>query len=288
MISTPRCAGRSQDVVYPKLQFSTATDFFADLKQHESELKLPTWDGELYFQYHRGVQTTQSEDQEGQSQERSADPQRREAGVDRLALGERSTRRRWLRLRRGKKILFNQFHDILPGSGIGINYVDAARKYAETSRFSNDTIHAALNDIASHVKSDGVSVLVFNPLSWPRTEEVEVEVQFPNLPSPLGIIAGDPSAERDKMWVLSDIVSSDPATGKVRLRILASDVPALGYKLIQLHAGSPKLVVGTPQTEAQSMHITRPLLNATATSLENDFLKRHRRSRDRLHHQPLR
>ena len=36
-------------------------------------------------------------------------------------------------------MLFNQFHDILPGSGIGINYVDAARKYAEVQRFSRDT-----------------------------------------------------------------------------------------------------------------------------------------------------
>ncbi len=262
---------QKSDVVYPKLQFSTATDFFADLKQHESELKLPTWDGELYFQYHRGVQTTQSETKKGnRKNEVLILNAEKLASIDSLlgaAYPQAGFNTAW------EKILFNQFHDILPGSGIGINYVDAARKYAETSRFSKDTIHAALDDIASRVKSDSASVLVFNPLSWARTEEVEVEVQFPNLPSPLGITAADPSAERDKMWVLSDIVSSDPATGKVKLRILASDVPALGYKLIELHAGSPKLVAGNPQTDPPSIHITRPLLTATATSLENDFLK---------------
>ena len=96
-----------------------------------------------------------------------------------------------------KKILFNQFHDILPGSGIGINYVDAARKYAETSRFSNDTIYAALNDIASRVKSDGVSVLVFNPLSWTRTEEVEFEAQFPTTRD--GHICGWPRRKTDAL-----------------------------------------------------------------------------------------
>ena len=85
-----------------------------------------------------------------------------------------------------KDILFNQFHDILPGSGIHINYVDAARKYAVASRIDNDMITPALDDIASRVKSDGVSVLVFNPLSWTRTEEVEVDAQFPK-PSPLGV-----------------------------------------------------------------------------------------------------
>ncbi len=78
-----------------------------------------------------------------------------------------------------KDILFNQFHDILPGSGIRINYVDAARRYAVASRIDRDMIHAGLNDIASRVKSDGVSVLVFNPLSWARTEEVEADVQLP-------------------------------------------------------------------------------------------------------------
>ena len=51
-----------------------------------------------------------------------------------------------------KKVLFNQFHDILPGSGIGINYVDAARKYAEVQRFSQDTMQADLDDLASRVK----------------------------------------------------------------------------------------------------------------------------------------
>ncbi len=177
---------QKSDVVYPKLQFSTATDFFADLKQHESELKLPTWDGELYFQYHRGVQTTQSETKNGnRKNEVLILNAEKLASIDSLfgaAYPQAGFNTSW------EKILFNQFHDILPGSGIGINYVDAARKYAETSRFSNDTIHAALNDIASRVKSDGVSVLVFNPLSWPRTEEVEVEAQFPNLPSHLRVM----------------------------------------------------------------------------------------------------
>ena len=50
-----------------------------------------------------------------------------------------------------KNILFNQFHDILPGSGIHINYVDAARKYAVASRIDRDIIHTGLSDIASRV-----------------------------------------------------------------------------------------------------------------------------------------
>ena len=53
------------DVVYPKVEFSTAASFLNNLSKNESELNLPVWDGELYFQYHRGVQTTQSETKRG-------------------------------------------------------------------------------------------------------------------------------------------------------------------------------------------------------------------------------
>src|SRR5208283_1398549 len=47
------------DTVYPRFELGTAASFFADLEK--ANLKLPTWDGELYFQYHRGVFTTQAE-----------------------------------------------------------------------------------------------------------------------------------------------------------------------------------------------------------------------------------
>jgi alpha-mannosidase len=256
------------DLVYPQVNFSTATRYFADLEKNKSELKIPTWDGELYFQYHRGVQTTQSEEKHGNRQnEELVLNAEKVAAIESLfgaTYQQQNLDIAW------KDILFNQFHDILPGSGIHINYVDAARKYAEASRIDRDIIHMGLNDIASRVKSDGVSVLVFNPLSWTRTEEVEVEVQFPTLPGPpTNVVAMGP----DKTWMFSELLSSDPATGKVRVRVLATDIPATGYKLIQLLPASSKLVIGTPETTAKSVRLQRPLLHATDTSLENDFIK---------------
>ena len=244
---------QKSDVVYPKLQFSTATDFFAGLAKNENELKLPTWDGELYFQYHRGVQTTQSETKRGnRKNEVLILNAEKLASIDSLlgaAYPQGGFNTAW------EKILFNQFHDILPGSGIGINYVDAARKYAETSRFSNDTIQAALNDIASRVKSDGVSVLVFNPLSWARTEEVEVEAQ---MAEPFKDIQfrndkGEP--------VLAQVVDDDTSNNRIRLRLLVPDVPAMGYTVVTL----------TP-TAAEATN--RPSsLTATDHSLENASLR---------------
>ena len=52
---------RAPDAVFPKLEFSFARDFFNDLEKKLPSMQVPTWDGELYFAYHRGVFTTQAE-----------------------------------------------------------------------------------------------------------------------------------------------------------------------------------------------------------------------------------
>jgi len=258
---------QKNDVVYPQLNFSTASQYFADLEKNKSELKIPTWDGELYFQYHRGVQTTQSEEKKLNRQSETRVLVAEKLGsIESLFIHqypEPQLDDAW------KNVLFNQFHDILPGSGIHINYVDAARRYDETQRITFEITRMTLNHIASLVKSDGVSVLVFNPLSWKQTGEVQVTAQFPSLPSPLSVTAVDPG----KTPLLTEVVSSNPATGLVTIRILATDVPATGYKLIQLLPASPKLVAGTPEMTANSIHVQRPLLHATETSLENELVK---------------
>ncbi len=122
------------DVVYPKVEFSTAASFLNNLSKNESDLNLPVWNGELYFQYHRGVQTTQSETKRGNRKGEVALLDAEKLASIGTLFGQPYPQAdfdaSW------KKVLFNQFHDILPGSGIGINYVDAARKYAEVQRFS--------------------------------------------------------------------------------------------------------------------------------------------------------
>src|ERR1039457_5515272 len=255
------------DLVYPQINFSTATQYFADLEKNKSELKIPTWDGELYFQYHRGVQTTQSEEKRGNRQnEELVLNAEKVASIDTLLGGPSGVRDQcpsctdwggypqqnldsaW------KDILFNQFHDILPGSGIAINYVDAARRYAVASRIDRDIIQTGLSDIASRVISYGVSVLIFNPLSWTRTGEVEFDAQFTAGVKDVGAIGPD-----DKPMPL-EVLSSDQQTGSMRLRLLAEDIPATGYKLVKL----------VPQASSPA---AKPALTAAADSLENEFIR---------------
>jgi alpha-mannosidase len=242
------------DVVYPKLELSTAASFLNNLTKNESELNLPTWNGELYFQYHRGVQTSQAEEKRGNRKGEVALLDAEKLASISMLFGQPYPQAdfdaSW------KKVLFNQFHDILPGSGIGINYVDAARKYAEVQRFSKDTINAALSDLAARVNADDVTVLIFNPLSWKRTGFVDVDVQFPE---PLQAIS---ATDSNGKTLRVEAANQDKQTNRARIRLVATDVPANGYQTVKLHQQGAFVWNGPPS-----------YLIATDTSLQNEFLK---------------
>ena len=98
----------------PKSRFGRADGFFKRLEAHRDEL--PTWDGELYLEMHRGTLTTQSRTKRNNRKCEqaltaleflaSSLPYSQYPNIDEL----------W------KTLLTNQFHDILPGSSIGLVY----------------------------------------------------------------------------------------------------------------------------------------------------------------------
>ena len=86
-----------------------------------------------------------------------------------------------MELQTWKNLLFDHFHDIMPGSGIAVNYLDAKSNLENVDRAANDVTHASLHEIAAHVNTQGRwrAGMFFNSLSWPRTEVIEIEAQLP-------------------------------------------------------------------------------------------------------------
>jgi len=215
------------DAVYPKLEFGAAQPWFDALAKQAPALNLPVWDSELYFQYHRGVFTTQAETKKGNR--RSEELLLTTEKFSSLAAlqGEPypgdELREAW------KKVLFNQFHDIAAGSGIPVLYKDAGRDYAEVRRIGTTHLDSALEAIAAKVNTQGsgAALAVFNPLSWTRTGEVEAEVV---LPAPSARVRVMDTAGRP---VLSQKLTKG-AANPVRIRFLAQDVPAVGYRLYRV------------------------------------------------------
>ena len=230
---------RAPGTLFSKLQFSFATDFFADLEKKLPSMQVPTWDGELYFAYHRGVFTTQAETKRRirQAEETVLNAEKfasvaslygREYPHDVMELT-------W------KNLLFDHFHDIMPGSGIAVNYLDAKRNLENVDRAANDVTRGSLREIATHANTqgEGVPVIVFNSLSWARTDVVEAEAQLPSVAHEIEVV--------DSAGKAADVqlVSMDAATHRAHFLLLAK-IPALGYQTYFVRGAAKAATVHSP------------------------------------------
>jgi alpha-mannosidase len=242
----------SPDAVYPKLELSTASSFFGDLEKKLPNMTVPTWKGELYFQYHRGVFTTQSDTKQRirRTEETLLDAEK----LSSIALlygrsySSDDMNRAW------KRLLFDHFHDIMPGSGIAVNYLDAKRNLEDARRVGNDVIDSSLHEVAAHADTQGygVPVMVFNSLSWPRTEVIEVAAQLPAPASQIRVVDASGKAAE------SQLLSIDKATHRAHF-LLLSNTPAFGYGTYFVRAA----------TSPPPYHAA---VKAAATTLENEFI----------------
>ena len=249
---------RDPNTVFPKIDFSTAKDFFADLDHELPTLKVPTWKDELYFEYHRGVYTSQADTKQRirHDEELMLDAEKyasvaslfgRPYGQDQFELA-------W------KNLLFDHFHDVMPGSGIAVNYLDAKRNLEDVARSAQLITNGALDEILAHVNTqgDGVPVVVFNSLSWPRTEVIEMEVQLPNPAKQIEVVDGAGAR------VESELLTMDSTTNRARLLVKA-DTPAVGYKtyFVRSAAKSVGLNSGT----------VKRAVTAAGTTIQNEFVR---------------
>ena len=239
--------------VYPNLEFSTAAGFFADLEKKLSRMNVPTWKDELYFQYHRGVFTTQAETKRRIRRSEEAVLNAEEfaslASLYGRIYPDDELHLAW------KNLLFDHFHDIMPGSGIAVNYLDAKRNLEDVQRMGHEISDAALKEIVAHVNTEGngVPIVIFNSLSWPRTEIIEVEVQ---LPGPAKYVEVVNSAGKRAP---SQLLAMDTGTPRARLLMWAS-APAVGYNTYFVRAAAK------PEPNSSAV-------KASADTLENEFVR---------------
>ncbi len=241
------------DVVFPKLEFGTAAGFFDKLEKKLPDMSVPVWRDELYFEYHRGVMTTQAE------------TKRRIRATEQLLLNAEKFSALSTLYGRSypaedfdgawKNLLFDDFHDIFPGSGIAVNYLDARRNLEDVGRVGSAIFAGSLAELSSRVNTQGpgVPVIIYNSLSWPRKEVVEVQAQLPAAARQMEVV--DSAAK----LVPSQLLSLDSETHRARLLIQAS-VPSLGYAAYYVRAAAKPAAPGGT-------------VKSTRDSLENEFVR---------------
>ena len=239
--------------VVPRMEFGTAQSFFSDIekklnplsptwnyqvlaarpsalpKAAPGEVSIPTWNDELYFEHHRGTYTTQANHKrnlrESEEWMLHAETYSSLAWLAGQPYPTSKLNDAW------KKVLFNQFHDLAAGSGIGVIYKDAQQDYDQVRWATDGASAAALQNIQARIDtgaSGSTPLLVFNTLGWERSGLVEVNVQMPEKAKD-GVAVLD---DRNRV-IPSRVLSSNTQTNTYRLLLRVPDIPSVGY--IVLH-----------------------------------------------------
>jgi alpha-mannosidase len=127
-----------------------------------------------------------------------------------------------------KKLLFNQFHDIIGGSGIPPVCRDALRFYEiieeSGEKLSSDSLSVILGNM--NTDGDGIPIVVVNPVPWERTDIVEAEIRIPEGWEGIRIL----DQEKNEIPVQ---ITEERVEGEEKLLgfiFVAESVPSLGFK----------------------------------------------------------
>jgi alpha-mannosidase len=266
------------DKIAPKMEFGLAQPFFSRVEKElasnsslwnydsiakgytppptppQGKISIPTWNDELYLEFHRGVLTTQANHKRNMRESEewvlNAEKYASLAWLDGNPYPADELTEAW------KKTVFNDFHDLAAGSGIGVIYKDAQRDFDQVHWAANEVSSKALRrlDAGMNTASAGaVPLVVWNPLGWPRSGLADVEVQMPTPTS--GSISILDAREH---VVPSKVLSYDKKTNTYHVLIEAQHVPSLGYEVLHAVPGTKPFVSD---------------LKADGNTLENSSLK---------------
>ena len=152
----------------PKVRQAFARTYFDELKERvEGNKRLPTWEGELYFEYHRGTYTSMARNKRSNRKAELHMMDLELLGVladPKVAYPDAELDGLW------HGILINQFHDILPGSSIHEVYEVTKKEYeemeAQISVLTDERVRALI--------CEGEGVTVLNTTGFERDDVVEL------------------------------------------------------------------------------------------------------------------
>lgn len=210
---------------YPSVKMSTAAETLKSLEQQvkDKNATVPDVNNELYFEYHRGVMTTADPMKKyNRYSEETAEQAEKFSSVASILGSETYPQQKinaaW------QKTLLNQFHDVLPGSAIAPVYADAFNDAEIALNELNSAKNTAMNGIASRVNTqgEGQPILLYNALSWDRTDAVQTDITLSSPDSNVTIL--DVSGKE----IPSQIISK---SGNKAVVAFEASIPALGYSV---------------------------------------------------------
>lgn len=161
----------------PKVKLGNSLDFFRKLEKKASGKKrLPKWVGELYLEYHRGTYTSMARNKKfNRKSEFLYQDAELLSVINSYAAGNGQYPQN--RINAGwETVLLNQFHDILPGSSIKEVYEESKKQYLDILDKGRILTESAIAGITGKINTKETSVVVFNQLSFDRSDVVTFEL----------------------------------------------------------------------------------------------------------------
>ncbi|MDE7185428.1 MAG: alpha-mannosidase, partial [Lachnospiraceae bacterium] len=220
----------------PKVRQAFARTFFDELKERVGGNKrLPVWEGELYFEYHRGTLTSMARNKRSN--------RKSELGLMDLELLSVLTRQTmgypqetldamW------KVVLLNQFHDILPGSSIHEVYEVTKEEYGRLA----EQLAELTAERSRAIAGNGEAVTIFNTTGQMRDDIVN-----------LGALEG--SALVDADGTVYPIQKTGDGSGSVAY---VRSLPSKGYKSFRVSRSADGADEKTPFTLVGEYQLETP------------------------------
>ncbi len=206
--------------IFPQVELGGIEDYVAWLRQQDLS-QLPVWKDDLYLENHRKAYSTKASIKKANWEcERLLTNAEKFSTLANL-VSPKDHRSELAEL--WKLVLFNQFHDILPGTSIPSVFQDAHEDYAKVQERGREILNDSLAVLTGGAEKadgqDGKTFTVFNPLAWARKGYVNLtppdENQSWHVITPEG-------RKIEPQWVNNQ-------QRKKQIRFLTEDIPALGY-----------------------------------------------------------
>jgi len=151
----------------PDVVFLRESEYVEKVK--ESLDKFKSWSGELYVEIHRGTYTTNLKMKELMARAEAALYEAELWSTVAYIAGRAPNRKSevdelW------RRILFNQFHDIIPGSSIREVYENTYRDLEDALKKLGEIAYDSMRALLG----SGEGVAIFNPLPWSRSGVIKV------------------------------------------------------------------------------------------------------------------
>ena len=227
----------------PELTFTRLQDYLTGLEQRITPQTLPQWSGDLYLELHRGCYTSHG-DQKQFNRRLEGLLYRAELWA---TLADRLTGAPYPRLgldQAWKRVLVNQFHDILPGSSIPQVFEEANYDWRSSQALAEDAFREALLSLAQHLTADllpqtqepqSLPILVVNSVAQthpPRPDLLELPLEALGLGSFLD--QPHPTQSWQARTATGAILEVQP--NDTHLLIAPPPIPGVGYGVLWLEA----------------------------------------------------